>query len=73
MKQVECKVCGAKFTPISCNRYEVVIDAMFGPTRIGEAFDCPVCGCQHVLNTRYAKINEDNNLYKKLFKEMENI
>ena len=57
MNEITCKVCGNKFTPFKSRKYEVVIPSMVGPSRIGEAFDCPMCGCQHIVNTRYKELN----------------
>jgi hypothetical protein len=53
MNDIVCKVCGDKFMPCRSKRYEVVIPSMMGPSMIGEAFDCPYCGCQHVVNKKY--------------------
>ena len=53
MSEIECKICGNKFTPYRTKKYEVVIPSTFGPDRLGEAFDCPHCGCQHVVNYKY--------------------
>ena len=53
MNQITCKVCGDKFTPYKSRKYEVVIPSLVGPSMIGEAFDCPMCGCQHIVNKRY--------------------
>lgn len=58
MNEITCKVCGNKFTPFKSRKYEVVIPSSSfglysGQPRIGEAFDCPMCGCQHIVNTRY--------------------
>ena len=63
MNEITCKVCGNKFTPFKSRKYEVVIPtASFGiyngEPRIGEAFDCPMCGCQHIVNTRYKEFKD---------------
>ena len=63
MNEITCKVCGNKFTPFKSRKYEVVIPSPSfsfydGQPRIGEAFDCPMCGCQHIVNTRYKNAKE---------------
>lgn len=62
MNEITCKVCGDKFTPYKSNKYEIVIPSMIGPDMIGEAFDCPWCGCQHVVNKKYMAVED----FKKL-------
>lgn len=58
----KCKICGAEFMLKKENRYlckEVVsIPDTFNGKKsiIHEAFDCPVCGCQNVVNERYIDI-----------------
>lgn len=55
-KELECKVCGTKFSPLNENRYTIKRNNFF--TKAEEecdAFDCPICGCQIVANTRYPK------------------
>ena len=63
MNEITCKVCGNKFTPFKSKRYEVVIPTTSfgiysGQPMIGEAFDCPMCGCQHIVNHRYKTVAE---------------
>ena len=53
MNSITCKVCGREFYTFKNDKYEVVIHQAFGPDMIGEAFDCPSCGCQHVVNKKY--------------------
>lgn len=62
MNEITCKVCGYEFIPFKSKKYEVVIPSYSfglysGLPRIGEAFDCPMCGCQHIVNTRYKELN----------------
>lgn len=54
----ECCVCGKKFELRKENRYEVMdhsINAIFNQNS-NEAFDCPYCGCQNIVNKRLAKL-----------------
>lgn len=66
MNDIKCKVCGDNFTPYKSNKYEVVIPSMFGPDSIGEAYDCPWCGCQHIVNTKYMTVEEHLKKMSKL-------
>ena len=59
---MKCKVCGKKFGLTADKRYEVVKR----PTGLAcltvspvtyEAFDCPHCGCQNVVNVREENYN----------------
>lgn len=60
IKKLKCKVCGARWRAAKMNRYEVTLDeskntlaGMFSQQlRVGEAFDCPVCGCQNLVSIR---------------------
>jgi hypothetical protein len=69
MNYIKCKVCGDKFTPWKSNKYEVIIPNMFGPDSIGEAYDCPWCGCQHIVNTKYMTAEEHLKKMSIIFKE----
>lgn len=65
MNEITCKVCGDTFTPFKSRRYEVIIPpisfGLYSQPKIGEAFDCPMCGCQHIVNTRYKTVKEKKN------------
>lgn len=52
-----CKVCGRFFRLKSENRYEVVdrptaLTALVKKDTVFEAFNCPWCGCQNIVNVR---------------------
>ena len=60
-KMLECSVCGLKFAPIAHWRYSVEENKMVGMFAgissterppLHDAFDCPRCGCQIVVNSR---------------------
>ena len=61
---MKCKVCGKKLNLKSENRYEIrevpkglrmlVEDAV-----VYEAFDCPKCGCQNIVNSRKEVVFKD--------------
>lgn len=55
IKKLKCKVCGAKTEFDARNRYEVVKTEIRGylfERVCYEAFDCKKCGCQHLVNIR---------------------
>lgn len=58
----KCKVCGVEFALKKENHYLCkgnvsVSDAFNGKKAIVfEAFDCPICGCQNVVNERYVNM-----------------
>lgn len=45
---LECRVCGYKFAALANNRYTIKDGSGFK-----DAFDCPMCGCQIVVNRRF--------------------
>ena len=60
-KMLECSICGLKFAPIAHWRYSAEENKMVGvPAGISgterpslhDAFDCPRCGCQIIVNSR---------------------
>lgn len=61
---MKCKVCGKRFKLISSNRYEVVktpvgFNCLIEGSVTYEAFDCPKCGCQNIVNVKEDRlINE---------------
>lgn len=65
---MKCKICEKEFELIATNKYKVkaassvMTKAMFGndKTTVYEAFDCPSCGCQNVVNEVYPKYKEEN-------------
>ena len=58
MEDIKCVVCHETFTPAKSRKYEVRVNSGFMGNRIFEAFDCPYCGCQHVVNERYPRVDE---------------
>lgn len=65
MKFLECKACGAVFTPISALHYvaredgQKGIAAIMGSTpeeKWYDAFDCPNCGAQNITNIRMREV-----------------
>lgn len=63
IKRCKCQVCGNAFAMVSERRYTVREDKVTGLTNIAEhkeekmydAFDCPECGCQNLVNERLRK------------------
>ena len=61
---IKCSICGEQVELRKENRYEVVIEAgtlqkSFGAKdRLYEAFDCPHCGCQMLMQERFPVKNE---------------
>lgn len=55
-----CKVCKSYYKAKKENRYEVIeskgaLSTIAEPAKIFEAFDCPKCGCQNIVNVRECK------------------
>ena len=49
----ECKVCGHEFELKKENRYlSADHNLIFGSLILHECFDCPMCGCQNIVNHR---------------------
>ena len=63
---MKCKVCGEKLRLDKERRYEVVkIPTGLGifsgeRTTVFEAFDCPKCGCQNIVNVKEVSTNVAN-------------
>lgn len=60
---MKCKVCNKRFSLNKENKYEVInrptgLNVLTERTKIYEAFDCPRCGCQNIVNIREGDINE---------------
>ena len=58
-----CKVCKKLFIPKKENKYTVTkvpvgLAALTAPAIVYEAFDCPRCGCQNIVNQREVNSNE---------------
>lgn len=63
---MKCKICGKRFKLIKENRYLAtentgVLAAMTKPPKIFEAFDCPRCGCQNIVNIREETVERSRN------------
>lgn len=62
---IKCNVCGEQVELRKENRYEVLIKAStlqksFGiKDRLYEAFDCPNCGCQMLMQERFPAAKEE--------------
>ena len=58
--RTECKVCGYEFTPTISKHYIARDDGEFGlvaafksaECKLYDSFDCPVCGCQMIVQER---------------------
>ena len=60
---MKCKVCGKRFALAKENKYEIVkeptgLGVLTEQTKIYEAFDCPRCGCQNIVNIKEGGTNE---------------
>lgn len=63
---MKCKICGKRFKLIKENRYLAtentgVLAAMAKLPKIFEAFDCPRCGCQNIVNIREETVERSRN------------
>lgn len=57
-----CKVCKRRFTASKDNKYLAqrplsITEVMTNTPAIYEAFDCPRCGCQNIVNVREPEVN----------------
>lgn len=58
--RIECKVCGCEFTPTISKHYIARDDVESGLStafksaecKLYDSFDCPVCGCQMIVQER---------------------
>ena len=69
---LECKICGCKFNAVMEKHYitrdngKTGFVVAMGPNseeKIYDAFDCPQCGCQHIVQERkrnYICIDEED-------------
>ena len=60
-----CKVCKRRFTASKDNKYLVqkarsITDAIMTAPTTYEAFDCPKCGCQNIVNVRESEVNYES-------------
>lgn len=51
-KRIACEVCGLEFTPLN-DEAHYIVETHDGT--LSDAFDCPQCGCQVVVNERYER------------------
>lgn len=64
-KKLKCKVCGARWRASKEDRKTVTLNenvntlvgGFIQQLRVGEAFDCPVCGCQNLVSIRQLECN----------------
>ena len=55
-----CEVCGERFQLVKEKKYivrDLSIISFSGKSEY-EAFDCPFCGCQNVMNRRFPELLE---------------
>lgn len=60
MKKIKCKVCEYEFDAVKSSHYISREDGKYGlsaisggyESKIYDTFDCPVCGCQVVIQER---------------------
>lgn len=58
MKKIKCDVCKHKFLPTKEKLYEArEFDSPFTRPTLYDAMDCPVCGCQNILQVRFEDAN----------------
>ena len=67
-EMLKCKVCGIKLRPTTWRKYTVVdnkttgvVAAIVGTENpiIYDAFDCPNCGCQIIVNERLRRADDN--------------
>lgn len=56
---MKCKVCGKEFELLAENKkiikkYNLIAQRGF----LNEAFDCPFCGCQNIVNVHYEEVRK---------------
>ena len=52
---MKCKVCSKRIKLVAAKKYLVVKEKSlldFSAKTVYEAFDCPACGCQNIVNIR---------------------
>ena len=59
-----CKVCKRRFTASKDNKYlaqkvRSINDAIMTAPTTYEAFDCPKCGCQNIVNVREPEYHDE--------------
>ena len=61
---MKCKVCGKEFELKNDNRYVVLKNKgnmIMHDYHKYEAFDCPFCGCQNIVNKRFDEYHKQEN------------
>ncbi len=58
IKKIKCRVCGNEIELKKENRYTGIERNMLGPDFLRDCYDCPVCGCQSVVNNRLKTYEE---------------
>ena len=69
IKRCKCQVCGNEFSMVSERRYTARKGKVIGLVNIAEskepklydAFDCPECGCQNLVNERLRNVEGSEN------------
>ena len=61
---MKCKVCGKRFELKKEDKYDVVksvgvLGALSGGSDYFEAFDCPHCGCQNIVNVKERRVDHN--------------
>ena len=55
IRKLRCKVCHYRFVPKAENKKvigePISLNNAFSGRKYYEAFDCPMCGCQNIVNT----------------------
>ena len=62
---IKCKVCGKRFVLERENKYETVNEekgllSLATKAVVYEAFDCPQCGCQNIVNEKIGRRLEND-------------
>lgn len=62
IRKIRCKVCHYRFMPKTENKKVIVepatINNIFSGRKYYEAFDCPMCGCQNIVNIKEGEMIE---------------
>lgn len=53
IKKQVCNVCNCNFEIKTSKKYFVRVEDLIGTHSIYDAYDCPHCGCQMLINRRY--------------------
>ena len=61
---MNCKICEREISLTKEMRYDAKV--VSDTTNIHDAFDCPYCGCQNLLNVRYPRVNPESTTPEKI-------